>query len=504
MIENDTPSAEGATNVALHQRDSAPPYQRLVVNIQGDANPGKAIGFDAEGRLATLEVDENPFAVVRTEAQFDAALAAGRSIVLDGTVALTTPKSIDTRWTTIKGPGCLSFTLDQALPAWQLRALTINADDVTLSNFELVSTEPVASNLCYGIAFTEGLQNVGHRTKLIDLLIHNWKRCVSKDGNTSAFTSPHEGVLIERLFAHTAREYVCCLNFGFTRLIMRDSRLLGWLDGATHVTTDNAMYGGSNWNDCSFDNCHFGNVGRMGFEATPASMVDYIHERTRLHWCRAENCGSMGFSLGFVDSGIFEKCLAKNVKQCGFEVAGSAPGDPQNPPGHPGLYAKAIIESCEVDGVSHNNPCYGISIDGAADTLVRGATKISNITTTLTDGACGVGLTSSIRSSVKLVDFTDCGHLFIYCTKGFLANTTGGHVFENNTFRNPGGTGSTHRSVYVDQQSASVRQNTTYQKAGTTLGYQCITSVPAQVFVDGVAVAYGDQTFGGSNIQLPG
>lgn len=502
VIENDTPSAEGATNVALHQRAATPPYSREVVNLQGDSNPGRAIGFSATGVLTALEIDENPFAVVRTEAQFDAALAAGRSIVLDGVVPLTTPKSIDHNCTEIKGPGVLSFTLDQAQPAYTLRGLTINADDVILRDFELTSTEPVATNICYGIAFVEGTQNVGHRLKLLDLTIHNWKRCVSKDGSVT--TTSHEGVLIERLFAHTAREYVCCLNFGLTRLIMRDCRLLGWLDGDPHVTTDNALYGGSNWRDCSFNNCHFGNVGRMGFEATPATMTDYVHERTRLHWCRAENTGSMGFSLGFVNSGIFEKCLAKNVKQCGFEVAGSAPGDPQNPPGHPGLYAKAIIESCEVDGVTHNNPCYGISIDGAADTLVRGATKISNITTTLTDGACGVGLTSSIRSSVKLVDFTDCGHLFIYCTKGFLANTTGGHVFENNTFRNPGGTGSTHRSIYIDNQSACVRQNVAYQKTGTTLGYQSITSAPAQVWVDGSAVAYGDQSFAGSNLQLPG
>jgi hypothetical protein len=453
--------------VFLTQRAANAPYRREEVSIQGDENPRRAIGFSATGVLTALEIDENPFAVVDTEAQFDAALAAGRSIVLrgegsGGIVSLTTPKNITAQHTTIKGAAVCRFTLDQNASATP-RAITVHADDVTLSNFELTSTQALASNNCYGIALAELDEDHGHRMKILDMLIHNWQRCISKDGSDD--TTSQEDVVIERVRAHTAKEYVVYLNYGLTRLRMRDCVLLGWLNGAAHVTTDNAMYGGGNWRDCSFESCHFGNVGRMGFEATIPN-YDYIHERTRLQWCRAENCGSMGFSLGFVQSGIFSQCKAINVVQTGFEIGGRGPGYSGDPPGVY-RYAHAIIDSCEVDGLTHTAPSYGISIDGARDTLVRGATTVRNVTTTYAPAgaAVAIALLASERCSIKGV-VTENTRSGIYVTKGHLANTTGHHEIADNTFRNVADSDASHRAIYIDEQSVSVCNNTAFQKPG--------------------------------------
>jgi hypothetical protein len=58
MPTNDSPTAEGATNVLLNQRSLDPPYLRQAVGIQGDENPGKALGFDSNGVLTTIAVGD--------------------------------------------------------------------------------------------------------------------------------------------------------------------------------------------------------------------------------------------------------------------------------------------------------------------------------------------------------------------------------------------------------------------------------------------------------------
>jgi hypothetical protein len=322
---------------------------------------------------------------------------------------------------------------------------------------------------------------------------------VSKDG--AAATPALEDILVDRCYFHTFKAQGAHLNFGLTRLHMRDTRILGRINSENH-TTHNALFGGSNWRDCVFENCLFGNVSRIGFEATLAG-YEYAHERTRLHGCRAEECGSMGFSAGFGEGIVFEKCKAKNVVQFGFELAGRAPGFPGPPPDPSNRYGQGIIESCEVDGVTYTGPAAGFSLDGARDSLVRGATRISNVSTTLTDGACGIGLSACERCSIREAVLDNTGHYFLYITKGYSPNTGGFHEVIGNAFRNASGTGATHKAIYVDNQSAAVRGNTAYQKSGTTFGFACNTSAPAQVNVDGTPVAYGAQSFGGTNQIVP-
>jgi hypothetical protein len=611
---SDTPTSEGATNVALHQRAATAPFAREVVNIQGDENPGRAIGFNAEGVLTTLlvggdggitgpvelvdmaplprgvvigrksvdvgvpeavtvadmialdvpgtklalgkialadmanlaqgrliarvttgagtpeavtlpqvigldpeavrvalHVSEDPFVTVDTQAQFDAALTAGRSMVLrgegtGGVITLTTPKNITARWTTIKSDtgAVLSFAISP-LPAVHLRrGITVRADDVTLRDFEMLHTGDLTANTLYGIAFSEGVENLGHRTKLLGLTLHNWLRCISKDGSLT--TTSHDDVLIERCFLHTFKEMGACLNFGFTRLVMRDCRVLGRLTwSGTDPGTHNAVYGGTNWRDCLIHNCFFGNVSRHGFEATPANELQYVHQRTRVVMCRAENCLDMAFSLGFCAGGIFDHCSVKNCVHAGFEIGGRVAGHPAAG-ANPSFFAQGIIDSCEVDGITHTGlPAYGFTLDGAGDTIVRGACRIRNVTSTIADGACGIGLTDCERVTIQGALIEDCGHKFIYADAVYLPITpaSGFHQFSGNVFRNRAGYPPTqnHYAIWIRNQCASIRQNTAWQKPTTFLGYQSTQDVGSAnvVMVDGTPVGGGAVLLGGSN-----
>lgn len=511
----DTPTAEGATNVALHQRAATAPFARQVVNIQGDENAGRAIGFSATGILTALEIDENPFAVVDTEAQFDAALAAGRSMVLrgegvGGIIPLTTQKVINASHTTIKSDAGAVLRFGALTGHANPRAITVHADDVTLSNFELTSSiTDLATNPCYGLVFHEGIENPstpglwGHRMKVLDLTIHNWQRCISKDG--SELTTPHQDVLIDRCFIHTAKEMCVQVNYGFHRLVMRDCRVMSRLTWNPATVTHNCVIGGSNWRDCLVENCYFANTYRHAFEATTANELLYYNERTRVVLCRAENCGDMAFSLGFCRGGIFSHCSVKNAIQAGFEVGGRVAGHPAAGT-NPSYFAQAIIDSCEVDGITHTGPSYGFTLDGAGDTIVRGACKISNITSTYesspgaNDGACGIGLTDCERCSIQGVVFNDAGHKHIYCDAVYLPHTTGFHDFSNNTFYNRNSASAfVQYALWLRNQSCSVRQNLAYQKLGTSLLYLSNTASTASlVCADGVPCAVGTVLFGGA------
>jgi hypothetical protein len=152
------------------------------------------------------------------------------------------------------------------------RAFTVHADDVTFRNFELSATQSMDINNCFGIGFCDDpAHNHGHRMRVIDMHIHNWCRCISKvdktDEELTVPTTTHLDCLIDRLYAHTFRDYGLRLDYGMHRLVMRDSRVIGRLAGEVH-TTNNALHGGIRWEDNSFVNCIFSVVDMIGFEAT--------------------------------------------------------------------------------------------------------------------------------------------------------------------------------------------------------------------------------------------
>jgi hypothetical protein len=217
-----------------------------------------------------------------------------------------------------------------------------------------------------------------------------------------------------------------------------------------------------------------------------------------------------------VTGGLYAYCRAKNVKWVGFELAGSVPGDPDELPGTPGgggRLAQGVIDSCEVDGITVGAPfSYGISIDGAIDSSVRGATIIRNISTTAADvtGAFGIALQGAQRCSIQGVQFVDAGYAAIAVHCGHLANSTGFHDISNNVMRNPSGYPSAtpannHRAISINDQCCRVKNNTAYQKSGTFLGFQSVTTTAGAVVVcDEAALATGSVNFGGTNLILNG
>jgi hypothetical protein len=90
----DTPTAAGATNVLLNQRSLDPPYYRQAVGIQGDENPGKAIGFDDDGVLTAIALPSGAVSVksfgaigngiANDTVAIQAAIDSGRNIDLVG------------------------------------------------------------------------------------------------------------------------------------------------------------------------------------------------------------------------------------------------------------------------------------------------------------------------------------------------------------------------------------------------------------------------------------
>jgi hypothetical protein len=424
-----------------------------------------------------------------------------------GIVDLTTPKTVLTHRQRLVSDGhLLRFTMVQnpnGLPAeTNPRGITVRANDVVIEDIEMTSTQDLATNTCYGIALAEGPEDLGHRLTLRRLHIHNWMRPISKDGSASSRWL--EDVKIDDCYLHSFNNTVL-INFGLIRLHMRNTRILGRIGSETHKT-HNAFYGGANWQDCVFENCLFGNVTRIGHEAMCPG-YQYTQQRTHMIKCRSENTGSMGFSSGFGEGIIFEKCVAKNVRWIGFELCGKPP-EIADPDGSY-RYGQGILESCEVDGVTSATETdeqitqtYGMSIDGTRDSIVCGATRISNISASVMYEDCGICVQGSERCSVKDVTFLNAGHLYLYFTHGMSPNTRGFHEAVGNTFRNlPGAPAK--RAIHIDNTTVEVRHNTSWQQVGTDLSYTSDTKEPALVTVDGKSVPLGLQPFTGSNLLLP-
>jgi hypothetical protein len=143
-----------------------------------------------------------------------------------------------------------------------------------------------------------------------------------------------------------------------------------------------------------------------------------------------------------------------------------------------------------------------MSIDGARDSMVCGATRISNVSSSVMYEDCGICVQSSERCSVRGATFYNAGHLYLYFTHGMSPNTRGFHEAVGNTFRNLPGEPA-KRAIHVENTTVEVQGNRSWQQAGTDLSYTCNTTAPAVVTVDGKSMPIGLQPFTGSNLLLP-
>jgi hypothetical protein len=206
----------------------------------------------------------------------------------------------------------------------------------------------------------------------------------------------------------------------------------------------------------------------------------------------------MGFSAGFGTGIIYDKCVAKNVRDIGFELAGRAPGHDEH--GH--RYAQGLIDGCEVDGLSGGTFVAGISIDGACDSRVRGATRLHNITCDAPNESRGIWVAASERCSIRGATLHDAGHIYIRVTRSYVPRGSGFNEIVGNTFRNSPGSPE-HRAVYIEDHNCEVGRNIVYQSPGTILSFESNTAAPTVATSDGVPIAPGSVAFQGSNLIIP-
>jgi hypothetical protein len=478
----------------------------------------KALGFDAAGILRTLSVaqmieddpeaardalgvsvsEESPYATVDTEAQFDAALAAGRSIVLrgegtGGVITLTGPKVITGRGTVIQGAAGGEEIRFAGLPV-DARATTINADDVCLKNFKQTSTLALGgSNIQIGIYLAVGADEAsqrGHRLRVSAVEMANWHTCMTKHGGNS---SPYlRDVTIEDCYWHSA-VYGGYLTFGLERLTLRRSRILLKLAGETH-TSDNALTTNGNIVDTLIEDCTLGQCGRMGMELT--TTPDTIHVRPRILRTLVTNVGSCGVSIGHATQAYLELVIVDTVNGAsegsfGFEFAGDD------------VTGRATITAvaCEAKNITAAaGTTSGFVIDKANDCALFGC-KVENVTSTPSNLANGVYVINAERAFVSNCSFMNGGATGVHLYRGVGSNTGGFHVVQGCTFRHSVNVAS-QQAVFASDINCVIRHNTAFVRPGGTLGYATSCTAGAAVRCDDAGTPVTAGSFTGSNMVI--
>jgi hypothetical protein len=439
-----------------------------------------------ESRIFT---DESAAIVVDDEAGLDAALAQrdlldnGREIYLrgegtGGIIECTAPKTITANHTTIRGNALLNFTAPG-----DARGITINADDVTLQDFEMTSNLDLATSveLRYGIVIADNTTK-GNRLRLKNLEVHHWNRCFSKDGG--AGTVPTEDVEVSDCYFHTFRGNGWHTCFGMTRMRARRTRVLGRIGSESHATVNGVTFS-ANVRDCSFENCEFGNVDRMGIECSVQSFdtgpPPTINLRSAVRNCYVHDCKNFGISLGHAHEAVIEGNWVRDVVGIGIEFSAQVV-EPTS----------GIVRNNTVDGMTAG---VGFSIDKVIDTLVYGNT-IKNVGTVTPAGSRGISLYECQRCQVFGNRFQDTGDWQLLVHRGVGPNTGGFHLIEGNAFYNTVGLAN-GLAIYVFDINATCRNNVSYQKAGTELKFEANCNAGAGVVASNSEVKFLAGWFGG-------
>jgi hypothetical protein len=444
-----------------------------------------------------------PYVFVDHEAEWDAALAAGHSIVLrgeghGGVISCTTTKRIVHPHTHIVGPCVVEFTLP-AMAGQNPSAIEILADDCILENFEMRSTAPTTPETTFfGIVFEMNL-GLGHRTVLRDVHVHNgWNRCISKRGNID---SPLlEDVLIERCYFHTFSAYPLGsgveLTYGFRRLVMRDCRILGRIGTESHLT-GYGIFTGHNSEDCVFERVEVGNVDGMGLEC---NIADYtpptpttVNLRPIFRDLWIHDCGRFGLSIGHAKGAFLENIKIRNVVGRGIEIAGQVEDpwwaevigfDIETVRGNLDYYA-GIAEGITVDKTN-----FGVRIHGGQIKDVISPAGHPN--------GRGIYLFQTLHCVVNAVQFIDAGFRYIDVIRGDGVYTGGYNVVENCVFRQTVGR-LQERAIYNEETELYARNNSAFKRAGGELGFD----VKATIFPANVRSENDMPLATGSGITLP-
>ena len=479
----------------------------VVITLSGEAPAGLVTEQEYSEREAarpptsTISVSESPFVSVDTEAQFDSALASGKSIHLrgegnGGIVDLTRTKQINVRWTIIQGPGHLRFSVP---PAAEVRCLWVSATDVTLRDFEMSSTRDPATTIDEGINLPGNFEP--HRLRIQRLDMHHWCNAIVKWGGVGTpFT---DDVQIEDCRLRILRGHGMVLSNGVRRASVRRCRVVGKLTGEIHPTIDaNGFYAYGDTEDLLLEDSIFEGFLGMGVEIstlTPGAVT----RRPRVVRCRIADVKRFGVSFGHCIQGYGEHILVDGAGGIGIEVAGDK---------STGRVEATTLLACDVRNITeHPTPLTytcGYTVDGSSDTILQ-ACRVRDISAVRAPNeSSGVYVVDSDRAAILNCTFLDAGAnaIHLFCGPDSL-NTEGHHLVQGCTFRHTKnmetGPGWKQRSVFVSNTNAVVKLNTTYQRPGGNMTYACKTLPGAGVWCDYPYPITGETEFSGSNNIIP-
>lgn len=444
------------------------------------------------GRNPLYVTYESPYVYVDTEAHLDNALARSMSPVLrgagsEGIITITSPKSLAARGMSMIGATGgeeLRFADDTDLDA---HVLTIDADDVVLSDFLLTSTLALGGlNTQIGIYFPVGasqdLQR-GHRTRIHNVEMSNWFICMAKHGGLDSPVL--YDVAMENCYWHSSA-WGGYMTYGVSRFHMDHCRILLKLSGETHAS-GNAFYGAANLTDFLLENSTLGQCDLMGLELT--NVVEALVIRPRLINIQTVDTESFGISLGRCVEGHAEHCGVKRAKGVGIELAGTA-----------GIIAQGRIIDCEVEDVedvSGGNPeVAAYTMTNCQDSVHRG-NHATNIFSSTPSAAMGVYVYLSERTAIYNGVFKDAGAKMVHFHRGGGLNTSGRHLIQGCSFRHTTFL-SGQKAIYVSDTNVAARNNTAWEKSGWSLGFEAACVAGAAVECDEAAPVVSG-AFAGSN-----
>lgn len=507
---------------------------RAVAGVQSNVNSVVArvtaletTTADHEDRITELEglagVSESAFVIVDNEAEFDAAIATGKHLLLrgegnGGEISLTGVKDIDVPGTRIWGygykPGATSqyskIKFDHpSIPNVgnpNLYGLKINAADIDIGGFEVQGNDALDLNKVSYIAFRLSTTVDAARFHLHDIVGYNLCQLVGKDGGPGAAATTD--MRLERLYAHTLTAHGVGMQQSVNNGVIRDCKFIPKPTGyGLTFTITKGIQLGSDINDMLIENVRVENCAELGIELTSTVISGanfHPMYRNRVIACSTYNTGSFGISFGFATDGLIQGCHVESAVGIGIEsAAGYIIGQTNRDHNNRVLdnvvrnvtspsYATGIVADKTVGDLIRGNLIEGVTSDFAgasAEFYTRGILAYDGQSTTI-DG-----------NKVRNVDGTSC-----YLLTAAATNMNAHHIVRNNDFRVTAAETKARYAVYVFNSRAVVRNNEAWEPTGGTVTqkYEVNNAAPATVYTgaDWSTEAQLNQLFTDTNLRL--
>lgn len=427
----------------------------------------KVLGWSAQGEPVNLPIParvtvlENiwggqPYRMVGTVAELDAALAAGGDIILKpGTYDLPVYREIGVNGTRLIGmPGVVLRSTFNGLPGLDYNhVLFLNAHDVTIEGLEITSTKNLAAAdglTHYGVSFSAIAPS---RVKIRRCKIHNLSLGISRIAGGGAPWS--EDVLVEDCQIGDFTQYGILGDWNVRRWRLLRNRIAGRFNG-----------GGYAANSCIDLEHGVEDVLIEGNECSHSSEilleVAFDVDRVKIigNTCRkGDPAGSsFGVSLGGCRNSLVAGNIVDDVRGIGIEVSESY-GSPT-----PGQRAYVSVLGNVVRGVSAQpGLCTGISVDKIGAVLVEG-NHIEGMAAAA--GSYGVQVVNGSYEAMVLGNYLrKCGERFIFLNAAPRCRVAGNQLHW--------GTGDLDGAIaiYAIAGGSAIEDNEAYAPAGKVFGF---------------------------------